>query len=131
MNKRGVGSWIVIALLGLSGFLHLVTPQGFLWLMPPELGEGVNLGVVYVSGVVELVCVVGLLLRARWAPTVTVLTLLAIWPANIWFAFSTIGAGNTLLTVIAFGVCLCSCCCCGGRGSLRLTRGRVNQFCSS
>ncbi|BAU99410.1 DoxX family protein [Aurantimicrobium minutum] len=102
MTKRGVGSWIVIALLGLSGFLHLVTPQGFLWLMPPELGEGVNLGVVYVSGVVELVCVVGLLLRARWAPTVTVLTLLAIWPANIWFAFSTIGAGNTLLTVIAF-----------------------------
>jgi uncharacterized membrane protein len=105
LNTRGklsVGIWIIIALFAISGVLHLISPQGFLWLLPPELGEGFNLSLIYASGVVELVCVLGLLLRARWAPALTIVTLLAIWPANIWFAFSQLGSDNTLLTLIAF-----------------------------
>lgn len=102
MSKRGVGSWIVLALFTISGVLHLVSAGSFLWLMPPELGENVNLTLVYVSGVVELVCAVGLFLRFRWAPLLTTLTLLAIWPANIWYAVDQLGSDNTVLTVIAW-----------------------------
>lgn len=102
MQRRKVGSWIVIALFGVSGVLHLVSPGGFLWLMPPELGETTNLALVYVSGVVELLCVVGLLGRWRWAPMLTVLTLLAVWPANIWFAFDQLGSDNTALIIAAW-----------------------------
>ena len=102
MPRRKVGSWIVIALFSVSGVLHLVTPGGFLWLMPSELGETTNLALVYVSGVVELLCVLGLLGRWRWAPMLTVLTLLAVWPANIWFAFDQLGSDNTALVIAAW-----------------------------
>lgn len=102
MIKRSVGSWIVIALFTISGALHLFTPQGFFWLMPPELGVTTNLALVYVSGVVELVCACGLLLGWRWAPLLTVATLLGVWPANIWFACDQLGSDDTLLTVIAW-----------------------------
>jgi len=102
MAKRGVGSWIVIALFSVSGVLHLVSPGGFLWLMPPELGEQLNLTLVYVSGVVELLCVVGLLGRWGWAPMLTLFTLLAVWPANIWFAFDQLGSDNTALVIAAW-----------------------------
>ena len=102
MQRRKVGSWIVIALIAASGLLHLVTPGGFLWLMPPELGETTNLVLVYASGVVELLCVVGLLGRWRWAPMLTVLTLLAVWPANIWYAFDQLGSDNTALVIAAW-----------------------------
>lgn len=102
MPQRGVGSWIVIALFTVSGVLHLVSARSFLWLMPPELGDNVNFTLVYASGVVELLCAVGLILRSRWAPLLTTLTLLAIWPANIWYAVDQLGSDNTLLTVIAW-----------------------------
>jgi uncharacterized membrane protein len=102
MQRRKVGSWIVIALFGVSGVLHLVSPGGFLWLMPPELGETTNLTLVYASGVIELLCVVGLQGRWRWAPMLTVLTLLAVWPANIWFAFDQLGSDNTALIIAAW-----------------------------
>ncbi len=102
MQRRTIGSWIVIALFSVSGVLHLVSPGGFLWLMPPELGEGINLALVYVSGVVELTCSLGLIMRWRWAPLLTVLTLLAVWPANIWFAFDLLGSDNTALIIAAW-----------------------------
>jgi uncharacterized membrane protein len=102
MQRRRIGSWIVIALFAASGVLHLVTPGGFLWLMPPELGETTNLVLVYASGVVELLCALGLLQRWPWAPMLTVLTLLAVWPANIWYAFDQLGSDNTALVIAAW-----------------------------
>ena len=102
MTRRGIGSWLVIALFTVSGVLHLVSPSGFLWLMPPELGAGVNLTLVYLSGVVELACALGLFMRWRWAPALTFITLLAVWPANIWFAFDQLGKENTILAVFAW-----------------------------
>lgn len=102
MQRRRIGSWIVIALFAASGVLHLVTPGGFLWLMPPELGETTNLVLIYASGVVELLCALGLLQRWPWAPMLTVLTLLAVWPANIWYAFDQLGSDNTALVIAAW-----------------------------
>lgn len=85
-----IGSWVVVVLFTASGVLHLVNPGAFLWLMPPWLPEPELL--VVLSGVAELVSAVGLILKARWAPMLTVLTLLAIWPANWWFAIDSLSS---------------------------------------
>jgi len=99
-QRRGVGSWIVIALFLTSGVLHLVNPEAFLWLMPPFLSAPIFL--IYASGVAELIAAVGLLLTARFAPLFTVLVLLAVWPANWWFAIDLIGEGDLWLLVLAW-----------------------------
>lgn len=89
-----VGSWIVVTLFSLSGVLHLVNPEGFLWLMPPWLPEPILL--IYLSGLAELVAAAGLLLKQRWAPMFTVLVLLAVWPANWWFAIDALSTNPDL-----------------------------------
>jgi uncharacterized membrane protein len=85
-----------------SGVLHIVSPAGFLFLMPPFLDEALSYFLIYASGVAEIVSAVGLLLRARWAPLLTVATLLAVWPANIWFAIDQLGNPDTAMVVIAW-----------------------------
>jgi uncharacterized membrane protein len=57
--------------------------------MPPWLPEPVLL--IYLSGIAELAAALGLILKLRWAPIFTALTLIAIWPANWWFAFDSLG----------------------------------------
>ena len=89
-----VGSWIVVILFTLSGVLHLVNPGAFLWLMPPWLPEPILL--IYLSGIAELLAAAGLLLKQRWAPIFTVLVLLAVWPANWWFAFDVLTSNPDL-----------------------------------
>lgn len=89
-----VGSWIVVTLFSLSGVLHLVNPEGFLWLMPPWLPEPILL--IYLSGLGELVAAAGLVLKQRWAPMFTVLVLLAVWPANWWFAIDALSTNPDL-----------------------------------
>jgi len=101
-RRRGIGSWIVIVMFLVSGVLHIVSPAGFLFLMPPFLDEALSYFLIYASGVAEIVSAVGLLLRARWAPLLTVATLLAVWPANIWFAIDQIGNPDTTMVVIAW-----------------------------
>jgi len=91
---------IIIAIFTLSGILHLVNPNAFLWLMPPWLPEPITL--IYLSGIFELACAVGLLLKKPWAGWLSALTLLAIWPANIWFAFSVMGSGSFWLITAAW-----------------------------
>lgn len=86
--KRSVGSWVVISAFLLSGVFHLINPAGFMFLMPPWLPEPILL--IYLSGVAELIAAIGLLLRQKWAPVFTVLVLLAVWPANWWFAIDAI-----------------------------------------
>jgi uncharacterized membrane protein len=49
-------------------------------LIPPSLPEPRAL--VYVSGVAELACAVGLMTHRRWAPYATAGLLLAVWPGN-------------------------------------------------
>jgi uncharacterized membrane protein len=82
--KRSVGSWVVISAFLASGIFHLVNPSGFLFLLPDWAPEPILL--IYLSGVAEIIAAVGLLLRQKWAPIFTALVLLAVWPANWWFA---------------------------------------------
>lgn len=98
--RRSVGSWVVIGAFGASGVAHLIAPPLFLPLMPPFLPE--PLALVYASGVAELAAALGLLLRLRWAPAFTVLVLLAIWPANWWFAIDALSADSWWQSVIAW-----------------------------
>lgn len=91
---------ILIIVFTLSGLLHLANPSAFMWLMPPWLPEPIFL--IYVSGVFELVCVIGLILKKQWAGWLSALVLLAIWPANIWYAISVLGSGNIVLIVAAW-----------------------------
>ena len=83
-----MGGWVVISAFLLSGVFHLINPSGFMFLMPPWLPEPILL--IYLSGVAELIAAIGLLLRQKWAPVFTVLVLLAVWPANWWFAIDAI-----------------------------------------
>jgi len=83
---------ILIFVFLLSGTLHLVNPDAFLWLMPPWLPEPKVL--IYLSGIAELACAIGLLMKKQWAGWLSAATLLAVWPANIWFAFSVIPTGS-------------------------------------
>ena len=100
MARRSVGSWVVIIAFGVSGVGHLLNPSAFLWLMPPWLPWHIEL--IYLSGVAELLAALGLLARWRLAPAFTVAVLLAVWPANWWFAFDTLAGGDALTSVIAW-----------------------------
>lgn len=93
MRKLPVGTWILITTFTLSGVLHLVNPAGFAWLMWPMDQDLFNF-LIMASGIAELACAIGLLVRHPWAGRITALTLLAIWPANIWFAFDVIAQGE-------------------------------------
>ena len=91
---------ILTAVFLLSGVLHLVNPDAFGWLMPPWLPEPTLL--IYVSGVLELVCAAGLIFKQRWAGLLSAAVLLGVWPANIWFAFSVLGSANIWLIIAAW-----------------------------
>ena len=84
----------------ISGIGHLIAPEGFLALMPTWLPEPIAL--IYLSGVLELVCAAGLLFKKSWAGWLSAVVLIGVWPANIWFALSVIPAGDTWTILIAW-----------------------------
>lgn len=100
MEKRSAGSWIVIALFLGSGLAHILNPALFLPLLPEQVP--LREAIIVVSGVAEITAAIGLLLRLRFAPAYTTLVLLAIWPANWWFAFDQTAQGNVVEAVIAW-----------------------------
>lgn len=71
-------------LMGGVGSLHFVLPRFMEKQMPPKLPCKRQL--VYVSGVIEVGCAVGLVRREPWAGRLAAATLLGIWPANIQMA---------------------------------------------
>lgn len=79
-----VGSKILVTVFVLSGAGHLINPGTFMNLIPPFLPAPYFW--IYASGVVELVCAVGLLKRTAWAPLTTVGLLLVVWVGNWWVA---------------------------------------------
>lgn len=91
---------LLSALFVVSGVLHLVNPAAFEWLMPPWLPEH-NL-LIILSGVFELVCTVGLIAKQKWAGYLSAAVLIAIWPANIWYAFDVSSHGSAALIVAAW-----------------------------
>jgi uncharacterized membrane protein len=70
-----------------SGVLHLVRPQVFFPLVPPQLPN--RRAWVVGSGVAELVCAAGLVTQQRWAAPATAAVLLGVWPGNWWYAVRT------------------------------------------
>jgi len=91
---------ILAALFTASGFLHLANPEAFMWLMPPWLPAPYFL--TYLSGAMELVAAAGLLFKEKWAGLLSVVVLLAVWPANIWYAVSVIPSGDAGLIALAW-----------------------------
>jgi uncharacterized membrane protein len=81
-----LGTRLLSAAFAVSGVVHLVRPQAFEPIVPPALPA--RRALVYVSGVAELVCAVGLQRRSRWAPVASAALLLAVWPANGQHALS-------------------------------------------
>ena len=69
-----------------SGVVHLVRPQAFASIMPRAIPEEHHTALIYASGLVELACATGLVLRTRWAAAACVATLAAVFPANVQMA---------------------------------------------
>jgi uncharacterized membrane protein len=99
-HRRHWGSWVVIVAFLFSGVAHIVSPAAFFPLLPEGLA-GRELLVV-ASGVAEISAALGLLLRLRFAPAYTVLVLVAIWPANWWFAIDQTQNGELWVAVVAW-----------------------------
>lgn len=76
-----------------SGIVHLVRPQFFLDIMPRAIPERYHRGLVYVSGVAELVCAEALFRRRPSGPAMSTAMLLAVFPANVQMALDA-GSGR-------------------------------------
>ncbi len=82
---------VLAALFAVSGAGHLVRPAAYDALIPPFLpAPG---AIIAISGVVELICAVGLLRRVWWAGPTSAALLVAVFPSNVWFALATTSAG--------------------------------------
>lgn len=80
-----IGTNIIIFIFLMSGSLHLINPGVFQALVPPVLGTQ-NFWVI-LSGILEIICAIGLLTRQKWAPKFTAFILIVIWVGNWWYAF--------------------------------------------
>ncbi len=76
-----------------SGTVHLVRPKSFAAIMPRAIPERHHTNLIYLSGLAELVCAVGLLRRTRWGATGSVAVLAGVFPANLQMALDA-GSGR-------------------------------------
>ena len=83
-DKLPIGTKIVAGSFLTSGVVHMVKPDVFEPLVPPQLGS--RRMWVYGSGVAELACGAGLLTRQPWAPAATAGTLVGVWVGNLYMA---------------------------------------------
>jgi len=79
-----IGSKIIIFIFLLSGSFHLIDPGIFYALIPPILGMQ-NFWIAS-TGIIEIVCAIGLVTKQKWAPKLTAGVLLVIWVGNWWYA---------------------------------------------
>jgi uncharacterized membrane protein len=76
-----------------SGIVHMVRPQAFTAIMPRAIPERHHKNLIYLSGLAELLCAVGLFRRTRWAAPASVAILGAVFPANVQMALDA-GSGR-------------------------------------
>jgi uncharacterized membrane protein len=78
--------WVLAATMTVGGLAHFASPDAYVAIMPPFLPF--PLALVYVSGVVEAGLGIALMIPklTRLAAWGLVLTLLAVYPANIYHA---------------------------------------------
>src|SRR5262245_14820440 len=91
LSFKGQPPDYLAALMTVVSLTHFVIPETMARTVPEALPA--PKGLVYLSGVVEFACAVGLFRRERWARPLAVATLLAIWPANIQMALDA-GSGK-------------------------------------
>jgi uncharacterized membrane protein len=77
--------------------VHLVHPATFTRIVPTFLPAKTAL--VYVSGVAELICAVGLWRRDRWAGVAAAALLVVVWPANLQMAINAQRGDDTVTKV--------------------------------
>ena len=88
--------YVMAAFYVVAGVMHFARPEFYVAIMPPYLPW--HLELVYLSGVAEILCGVGLLIPqtrvlAAWA---TIALLIAVFPANIHVALNNVPmAGST------------------------------------
>jgi uncharacterized membrane protein len=83
--RRGAPN-VLAAAFAASGAVHLVHPMAFATTMPRIIPGRHHKNLIYLSGLAELICAVGLVRRTRWAATASVATLGAVFPANVQMA---------------------------------------------
>ena len=89
---KRVGLYVMAGLYALAGVMHFVNTEFFLQIMPPYLPW--HLFLVYLSGVIEIVLAIGLVISRtrRLAAWGVIALLIAVFPANIYH-FTSGGAG--------------------------------------
>ena len=82
-----------------AGVMHFVRPQPFVRIVPPFLPF--PLGLVYLSGVAEILGGVGVLVPAlrAWAGIGLIVLLVAVFPANVYMALAPERAGMGIAPV--------------------------------
>lgn len=93
--------WIIAAAFTVSGVIHLAHPATFTPIVPHSLPW--HTGLVYASGVAELVCAVGLWRRNRWAGIAAAVLLVLIWPANLQSAITSQHGHDLANKVVGWG----------------------------
>jgi uncharacterized membrane protein len=91
-SRRRWAPRAVAAALFTSGVVHLVRPSVFEPMIPTSMPGPKE--IVYLSGIAELICAVGLFKRARWAGPASVAVLLAVWPGNLQMALDVTAASG-------------------------------------
>lgn len=92
-NVRLRAPHVLAAMFASSATVHLVRPQAFAAIMPRAIPERHHKSLIYLSGLIELVCAVGLFRRAAWAAPASVAVLGAVFPANLQMALDA-GSGR-------------------------------------
>lgn len=92
MNPLPLGARLVAGAFATSGVIHLVRPQVFEPLIPPQLGHQREL--VLVSGVAELACAAGLLVPATRpiAAPASAALLIGVFPGNVQMSLDAVRA---------------------------------------
>ena len=80
--------YVMGSLYVVAGVLHFVVPELYVQIIPPILPA--PLALVYLSGVAEIACGIGVLIprTRRYAAWATIALLIAIFPANVYMATS-------------------------------------------
>jgi uncharacterized membrane protein len=90
---RRIAPNVLAAAFAGSGTVHFVRPQAFAALMPRLIPGRHHKNLIYLSGLAEIMCAVGLVRRTRWASAASIATLGAVFPANVQMALDA-GSGR-------------------------------------
>jgi uncharacterized membrane protein len=77
---------VLAAMFLTSGVIHMVRPQTFEMGMPRVIPQKHHTNLIYLSGLVEILCAFGLLKRTRWGGPASTALLVGVFPVHIQMA---------------------------------------------